>query len=403
MTHRWRIERALATVSGRSTWQNIQGMITSRRRFAGRCPFAVTVALLLLYAGPLMAVDAIRASRRTAVVQAIERVQPAVVSVHVTYRERVLVRRFRQDPFFDLFAPFMVPGERDRTSTGSGFIVDQAGHILTNAHVVGDPERLLRIDIALPDGRSLEARHVASDHAFDLAALQVEARDLPVAPLGDSSDILIGEWAIAIGNPFDLGPTASIGLVSALNRNFTKPQNGYYYRNMIQTDAAINPGNSGGALVNAAGEVIGVNSFIYTGGDYSIGSIGIGFAIPINAARSFLVEVEQHGQPRQPWTGILYLQDLTRLLAEQLSLASTDGALVVQITPDSPADEAGLERGDVILAVNQERVRNVDDAIAMLKGFRVDEECYLDVIRFGEAIRLRLRLAEMPQSRRRWN
>jgi serine protease Do len=363
---------------------------------------ALTAALLAPGPPQALAQDGISAARRTAVVRAVERVQPAVVSVHVTYRQRVLVQRYRRDPFFDLFSPFMVPGEREHMSAGSGFIVDEEGHILTNAHVVGDPERLRKISVALTDGRTLEAQHVASDNSFDLAVLKVNDADMPVAPLGDSSDILVGEWSIAIGNPFDLGPTASIGIVSALDRDFSEQQGDYYYRDMIQTDAAINQGNSGGPLVNALGEVIGVNSFIYTPGDYSIGSIGIGFALPINAARSFLEEVRQHGEARHAWTGIQYLQDLTALLQEHLSLPSTDGALVVQVAPRSPADQAGLERGDVITAINGEQVRSVDEAISIVKRFRVDDDCALRVIRFGETLELRMRLIEMDRSRRRW-
>jgi len=296
-----------------------------------------TLCLFAWMGSAAWAADDITTSRRTAIVRAIERVQPSVVSVHVTYREHVLVRRYYRDPFFDLFSPLIVPGERERTSSGSGFIVSRGGHVLTNAHVVGDPSRVAKISLSLADGRTLAATYMASDISFDLAILRTRDSDLPVAPLGDSSDILVGEWAIAIGNPFDLGPTASIGLVSALNRDFPEPQGDYYYRDMIQTDAAINPGNSGGPLVDAAGQVIGVNSFIYTGSDYSIGSIGIGFAIPINAARSFLKEVQEHGEVRHPWTGILYLQDLTPLLVEHLSLPSADGALVVQVAPGSPA------------------------------------------------------------------
>ena len=348
--------------------------------------------------------DEISATRRTAVVQAVEKVQPSVVSVHVTYRERVLQRYRLRDPFWEFFSPFyyVVPEERDRISTGSGLIVSDDGYILTNGHVIGDPDRLHKIAVSLPDGRTFEARHVDSDISFDLAVLKVKEDDLPVAPLGDSSDILVGEWAIAIGNPFDLGPTVSIGVISALDRDFPEPQGNYYYRDMIQTDAAINPGNSGGPLVNALGQVIGINSFIYTGGDYSIGSIGIGFAIPIDTALGFLEEIRQHGQVRRPWTGILYLQDLTRPLADYLELPSTDGALVVKIAVDSPAYRAGLERGDVITAIDAEQVRNVDETIAILKGFRVDEECDMTIVRHGETFNLRMRMEERYRKRPRW-
>ena len=328
------------------------------------CSLAL-LALVLSHAGA-----SIGESRRTAVVQAVERVQPSVVSLHVRYRERIQhLYRYRGDPFWNLFSPFY----QDRVSTGSGFVVDDEGYILTNSHVVGDPRQLQKITISLPepDSRTFEARYVASDPNFDLAVLKVDDGNMPVAPLGTSGDILVGEWAIAIGNPFDLGPTVSIGVVSALDRDFSEPQGDYYYRDMIQTDAAINLGNSGGPLVNADGEVIGINSFIYTGGEYASGSIGIGFAIPIDTATSFLEEIRQYGQVRRSWTGILAVQDITPPLAEYLRLDSTDGVLVVRVANDSPAELAGLEKGDVIVAVNDEKIRSTDEAIGHWRAARL--------------------------------
>jgi serine protease Do len=366
-----------------------------------RGAYLVLVLLGLPAARTVAQTDEISTSRRTALVRAVDRVRPAVVNIHVMYRERIV--RQGRDPFWDFFFPFDYAIQPDRTSTGSGLIVNLDGYILTNGHVIGDPESVRQITVSLPDGRTLEASHIASDINFDLAVLKVKERNLPIAPLGDSSDILVGEWVIAIGNPFDLGPTVSVGVVSALNRDFPEPQGNYYYRDMIQTDAAINPGNSGGPLVNALGQVIGINSFIYTGSNYSIGSIGIGFAIPIGTARIFLDEIQKHGQVRRPWTGILYLQDLTRPLAEYLSLASTEGALVVQVDSDSPAKRAGLERGDVITAINAEKVRSADEAISILRGFRVDDECVLAVFRQGRTLRVRLRLEELPRYQRRWH
>ena len=365
--------------------------------------FICSLALLAL---ALSHADAsIGESRRTAVVRAVERVQPSVVSLHVRYRERVqhLYRyreRYRGDPFWNLFSPFYyVPQDQ----TGSGFVVDDEGYILTNGHVVGDPRQLQKITVSLPepDGRTFEARYVASDPNSDLAVLKVEDDNMPVAPLGTSDDILVGEWAIAIGNPFDLGPTVSIGVVSALDRDFSEPKGDYYYRDMIQTDAAINLGNSGGPLVNADGEVIGINSFIYTGGEYSSGSIGIGFAIPIDTAASFLEEIRQHGQVRRSWTGILAVQDITPNLAEYLRLDSTDGALVVRVARSSPAELAGLEVGDVIVAINDEKIRNANETIGVLRGLRVGEVAALDVVRHNEHYNLDLTLAERPYRTRR--
>ena len=372
--------------------------------------YVLNALILLFFLGlsaSFAAADTISQSRRTAVVSAVEKVQPAVVSVHVTTRVRSLRPYRLRDPFWDFFSPFyyVVPEDRERPSTGSGLIINSEGYILTNDHVVGgdtQQERRIRVSLPEPDGRTLDARYIASDIGSDLAVLKVDALDLPVAPLGNSDDILVGEWAIAIGNPFDLGPTVSIGVISALDRDFPQPQGEHYYRDMIQTDAAINPGNSGGPLVNADGEVIGINSFIYTGGDYSIGSIGIGFAIPISTARNFLNEVQQHGQVRRAWSGIVALKNITQRLADYLSLSSTEGALVVKIAVDSPADQAGLESGDVIVAINGEKMRSGEDALGVLRGLRVDEECTLHVVRYGEHLELSMRLKEWPRSRQRW-
>ena len=368
--------------------------------------FTCILALLGALGASSSHADPISASRRTAVVQAVERVQPSVVSLHVRYRERVSrLYQYGGDPFWNFFSPFyyVVPQDRNRVSTGSGFVVDKEGYILTNGHVIGDPRSLQRITISLPesDDRTFEARYIASDLNFDLAVLKVDGVDLPVAPLGNSDDILVGEWAIAVGNPFDLGPTVSIGVVSALDRDVPEPQGDHYYRDMIQTDAAINPGNSGGPLANADGEVIGINSFIYTGGDYAIGSIGIGFAIPINTARSFLAEISQHGQVRRSWTGIMALQDITRPLAEYLALDSTDGALVVKVAIDSPAEFAGLESGDVIMAIGDEEIRDADEAIDILRGMRVGDVAALEVVRHNERYKLNLLLEERPRYRMR--
>ena len=343
--------------------------------------------------------DTIDGTRRNAVVRAVERVQPAVVSIHVVHRERILYRY--QDPFLEQFfrgSPFgqrYYSTERDRVSGGSGFLIDSTGTVLTNAHVLGQGQ-LVRVEVSLPDGRVFEARTSHKDESVDLAVLQIEGSDLPVAPLSRSGDILVGEWAIAIGNPFDLGPTVSIGVISAIDRDFPERQGDYFYRDMIQTDAAINPGNSGGPLVNALGEVVGINSFIYTGGEYSLGSIGIGFAIPVDAARRFIDEIQTHGRVRIPWHGIADLQDLTPRLADYLELEGTNGAVVVRVTMDSPADQSGLGRGDVILAVNGESVASATEAWSLLQGLRVDQECEFEVVRRGKRQTLTFRVSERP-------
>ncbi|MBT3341701.1 MAG: trypsin-like serine protease [Gemmatimonadetes bacterium] len=346
----------------------------------------------------------ISSTRRNAVVRAVERVQPSVVSIHVVHRERVYYE-YRDPTYQFLFGPRSPLSRRlygvdqDRISRGSGFVVE-GQRILTNAHVLG-PKNRISIDIALPDGRVIQATDGSVDHMLDLAVLEVAEEGLPVAPLGDSGDILVGEWAIAIGNPLDLGPTVSIGVISALDRDFEEPQGNYHYRDMIQTDAAINHGNSGGPLVNALGEVIGINSFIIPGGGergHDFGSIGIGFAIPIDAAQRFLDEIQTHGRVRVPWHGIIDLQNLTSRLAQYLDLDSTDGALIHQIAVDSPAYMADLTRGDVILAINGETVHSSDEARGILTQLRVSETCTIDISRSGKPRLVTFRVEERPRA-----
>ena len=365
-----------------------------------------TLFFLLLLLHSAIAED-LAESRRTAIVRAVERVKPAVASIQVIHTEPVYYRY--RDPFRDFFSPFspwrLYRGYRDRVSGGSGLIVTEKGHVLTNDHVIGRSRSRIhpQIEVSLPDGRSLEARHISSDFKTDLAVLEVEADALPVAPLGDSDDILVGEWAIAIGNPFDLGPAVSAGVVSALGLDFPEPQGDYYYRDMIQTDASINPGNSGGPLANALGEVIGINSFIYTANEYDIGSIGIGFAIPINDARRFLDEVATHGRARRPWTGILELHNLTPRQAEYLDLPGTEGALVVSVAAGSPAYEAELARGDVLVRANGEYLESAEEAKEILENLRVGETCRLDLFRNGRQVPVSFEVAERPRSPRRWD
>lgn len=342
----------------------------------------------------------ITASRETAVVRAIERVTPSVVSILVTHRERV-VYRYR-DPFRDLFFP-MSPfgslyrrGNIQNVSGGSGLIVSEDGHILTNDHIVGNPRSLRSLEISLPDGRQLEARYLASDHFVDLAVLKVDADDLPVAPLGQSGDILVGEWAIAIGNPFALGISPSIGIISGIDRDFGEPQGKYFYRDMVQTDAAINRGNSGGPLVNGLGEVIGINSFIITG-DESIGSAGVGFAIPIDAGRKFLDEISTYGRVRQGWTGIAEIRDVTKRLAEYLGLQDASGAIVARVSVDSPAYLAGIDELDVILGINGEVTRSAQDVKGILQALRVGETCVLDLYRDGKRQQVSFVLEEIQR------
>ena len=377
-------------------------MTTSGSPHSSRFNFLLLLPFFWLHSA---AAEDLEESRRTAIVRAVERVKPAVVSIRVIHTEPVYYRY--RDPFRDLFLPLprLYRGYRDRVSGGSGLIVTENGHVLTNDHVIGRSRSRIapKIEVSLPDGRSHQAQHLSSDFTIDLAVLKLEADDLPVAPLGDSDDILVGEWAIAIGNPFDLGPAVSAGVVSALDLDFPEPQGDYYYRDMILTDASINQGNSGGPLANSLGEVIGINSFIYTANEYDIGSIGIGFAIPINYARRFLDEIATHGRVRRPWTGILELKNLDRRDAEYLDLPGTDGALVVSVKTGSPAYEADLEPGDVMVRVNGEYLESAEEAKGILESLRVGETCHLELFRNGRQVPVSFEVVERPRFPPRWD
>jgi len=338
-------------------------------------------------------------SRRNAIVRAAQKVGPAVVSISVTQ-----IRVYRRspflfsDPFIDQFFPELRREYRQRIkSMGSGFIIDKEGHILTNEHMVEDATQIV---VNLPDGRQFPGKIQGSDPITDLAVLKIEAKDLPVAPLGDSDDMIIGEWAIAIGNPFgflisDSKPTVTVGVISAVNRDF-EPRGGHVYQGMIQTDAAINPGNSGGPLVNAVGEVIGINTFIFT---ESGGSLGIGFAIPINTAKKVIRELLRYGRVRQIWTG-LRVQRVDRLIAQSLGLPQAEGVIISHIDQRSPGEKAGLKVGDVITEVDGHLVRDEKEIREVFYTAQVGDEFKLNVWREGKTLEKRLKVELMPEERR---
>jgi serine protease Do len=355
----------------------------------------------IVAAAPRARPSDLSASRRTAIVTASERVAGAVVSVSVIQTR--IVRRdpfgglFR-DEFFDRFYPPLeyreqVPG------IGSGVIVDGAGHVLTNEHVVRDAQE---ITVTLGDGRQLPARLLGASAVYDLAVLEVEGKSLPVAPLGDSDGLVVGEWAIAIGNPFgyllnDPQPTVTAGVISATRRDVkSEATEGGVYKNMIQTDAAINPGNSGGPLVNGDGEVVGINTFIFTRGG---GSLGIGFAIPINLARKLLDEIVAYGRVRAAWPG-MQVQEVTPYLARRLGFREAGGLVVTRVDPDGPAGRAGVQVGDRLTSVNGQAIRNLDDAQRGIYGAAVGDRVTLVLERQGRSLTRSLTLAEAPGTAR---
>lgn len=339
--------------------------------------------------------DEVSSSRRNAIVRAAEIAGPAVVSISVT-QVRIVSRSpfgpmFR-DPLFEHFFPELRREYRQRIkSMGSGFLIDSDGHILTSEHVV---ENASQIVVNLADGRQFEGDLIGSDPALDLALVKIDGHDLPTTPLGDSDDLIIGEWAIAIGNPYgyilkDSRPSVTVGVISAIGRDFD-PRRGRVYRNMIQTDAAINPGNSGGPLVNSVGEVIGINTFIFT---ESGGSLGVGFAIPINTAKRMLEEIVQYGEVRPFWTGI-HIQSLSPLIAQSLGYPSTDGVIVSQLDPASPALLAGLRVGDIITAFDGKEIGDEADLLAEFYGAHVGDRIRLGVWRKGQTLTVTFTLVE---------
>jgi serine protease Do len=325
-------------------------------------------------------------------------VGPSVVSISVI-QMRYVRSPVPADPFgfFDRYLPGPVYRERV-PSLGSGFIIDRAGVLLTNEHVVRNAEQ---VKVTLTDGRTFDAEVIGSDPNYDLAVLRIRGADLPIAPLGDSDDILVGEWAIAIGNPFgfllnDYQPSVTAGVVSAYHRDI-KPSGGQtgIYKDMIQTDAAINPGNSGGPLVNGHGEVIGINTFIFT---ESGGSLGIGFAIPINIAGRVVREILQYGAVRQVWTGI-QVRPISPYIAAYYNITNARGLLVWELEEGSPADRAGVQVGDIIRKVNGEAVWTREQASRLIFGASVGDVITLAIERGGAPEEIKIRLEEHPSTR----
>ena len=321
--------------------------------------------------------------------------QRAIDSVTNIASTQVVRSPIASDPFFQFFfRDDDLYRDRRQQSLGSGVLVSADGYVLTNHHVVGSARADVRV--GLPDKRELRARIVGTDEWTDIAVLKLDVTNLPVLPWGDSSKLRVAEWVLAIGNPFQLNQTVTLGIISATNRRLTGSSG--QYEDFIQTDAAINPGNSGGALINSRGELVGINSAMYS---QSGGYQGIGFAVPSNVARQVMDDIIKHGGVRRGTLRGIRVAPLTPQAAAELGASTTDGALIYGIDPQSEAFTAGLRRYDIITRFNNKPVEDAAQLINLLAGAEVGSTASLTVIRDGRERIVRVRIEQMSGGRTR--
>ena len=332
----------------------------------------------------------IASSRQNAITRTVARCNPAVVGINVIEVRQLRYRSpWGDDPFFRNFFPDQVYTQQLQ-ELGSGFIISSDGFVITNDHVAGNAKE---ITVTMTNGEKYKAELVGTDQFTDLALLKINGKNLPHLNLGNSDDVIIGEWVIAFGNPFGLfdvnnKPTVTVGVVSSTNMNL-RAQEGRTYRGMIQTDAAINSGNSGGPLVNSMAEVIGVNSVIYSPNQ---GNIGLGFAIPVNRVKTIIAELKRHGKiEREFYTG-LEVQDVDERVARYFGLDKVEGIIVSNVHRRSPGERAGFRPGDIIFDVNGERVTDQSTLLSILEEAKVGEVVTFKVLRDRATITLSLKL-----------
>lgn len=325
-------------------------------------------------------------SYRSAAIKAM----PTVVNIFTSSKRAVADphQQYRDDPLFKHFFGEQQDNEETlpESSLGSGVIVSADGLILTNNHVITTADE---IEVALADGRKLSAKIVGTDPETDLAVLKVDADNLPAIAFASNENLQVGDVVLAIGNPFGVGQTVTQGIVSALGRNHLGINT---FENFIQTDASINPGNSGGALIDVDGNLIGINSAIYS---RSGGSMGIGFAIPVSLAKQVMEQIALTGSVTRGWIGI-EAQDLTPELAESFKLKSPEGSLIAGILRDSPADHAGLKSGDILVAINDSPVIDSESMLNLIAVLKPKESAILGIIRDGKKIQVELVVGKRP-------
>ncbi|MBS4035754.1 MAG: trypsin-like peptidase domain-containing protein [Ignavibacterium sp.] len=338
--------------------------------------------------------DDISNSRRNIITKTVELVSPAVVGINVIEIRQVRdpFSYFFDDPFFRQFFGDRRTNNRKVQGLGSGYIISPDGFIITNDHVAGNATE---ITVTLTDGSHHQAQIIGTDAISDICLLKIEGSDFPYIDLGDSEDIIIGEWVIALGNPFGLfdlndKPTVTVGVISALGMNL-EPINNRFYLNMIQTDAAINGGNSGGPLVNSLGEVIGMNTLIFTAGGAQ-GNIGLGFAIPINKVRKIISELKAKGSIDRDFQIGMRIQTIDEGIARYYNLSSSRGVIVTRITPGSPAEKSDIRVGDIITEVENFKINNENTLYGVFQEFRTDQTIAIRIVRENKELNKRMKL-----------
>ena len=321
---------------------------------------------------------------------AVSRAMPAVVNIYTTKEVRQPQSPLLDDPFLKRFFGERFSETEKQMSLGSGVVVTHDGYVLTNNHVV---ETADQIEVAFEDGRKASARLVGNDPETDLAVIKIDLPDLPAITFGNVDDVKVGDVVLAIGNPFGVGQTVTMGIVSALGRS----QLGInIYENFIQTDAAINPGNSGGALIDAAGNLIGINSAIYS---QSGGSMGIGFAIPVSTVRMVIDAIIAKGQVVRGWIGV-EPRDITPELAENLDLGKQDGVIIAAVLKNGPADRAGIRPGDILISVDGKNIANMKEMFNLIATLQPESKTGVVVLRDGKEVSLEIIVGKRPSKKR---
>ncbi len=334
-------------------------------------------------------------SRQNAITRAIAQVSPAVVGINVVQiRRYVESSPFENDPFWGLFFPQREYLQKVK-GLGSGFLISQDGYVLTNEHVIHQASQIV---VTTTEGKRYNAAVVGADFKHDVALLKIKGKNFPYISLGNSDDIIIGEWVIALGNPFGLfnvgsKPTVTVGVVSATGMDFKGELaiEGRSYKGMIQTDAPINGGNSGGPLVNSLGQCIGINTLIISGSQYEKTSVGIGFAIPINRVKKLLPDLKKIGHLKKTFQTGLEVTNINWLMARMLGISSRDGVIVTRVARESAAEQAGIQIGDVIVAVNNERIHSTQEFERAVNSANKKESLFLTIFRDGDLYRVVLK------------